>query len=92
MNMTEKEWQQFAAAKKLDPATGQRITEQESEMLPGDAWSVHERLGMHKRPPDPPKHWRWDNTSLGVATSGIGVAYIAMLCTAAYFIARLFGG
>jgi hypothetical protein len=91
-HMTEKEWHQFAAAKNLDPATGQRITDQEPEMLPTDTWSVQERLGMHKRPPDPPQSWRWGDEALTAALIPVGLGYIAMLCTAAYFIARLFGG
>jgi hypothetical protein len=95
--MTEKEWQQFAAAKNLDPATGQQIVdldlyiEPESEMTL-DTWTMQERLGMHKRPPDPPKHWRWGDEALTAALIPVGLGYIAMLCTAAYFVARLFGG
>jgi hypothetical protein len=90
-HMTIKEWHQFAASKNLDPETGKRITDQEPEMLPTDTWSVEERLGMHKRPPDPPQSG-WSDEALTAVLIPTGLAYIAMLCTAAYFIARLFGG
>ena len=89
-HMTEREWQVFAASRVLDPETGKKAAEvpqwEPKSKLELDEW--WERTQPKKWQYVPPK----PGIEIGFLVWPLGIAYIAMLCTAAYFIGRLFGG
>jgi hypothetical protein len=91
-HMTEKEWRRFACSKSLDPITGHKLPP-EPEIRSWTRWDMDERDGKHKRPPPPKKTWGdifFDRVGVALPMWLIGIFYITMLCTAAYFIGTLF--
>jgi hypothetical protein len=90
-HMTEREWRTFANRKNLDPETGKKTTDESPEWVHKSVAELNEWWETAK-----PKRWEYHppkpGADIGFLVWPLGVAYIAMLCTAGYFIGRLFGG